>query len=61
LSDALTSLVIRADGFLVSADRFDGHVQLMLRLTPSLNNQTAGINWADDFDFEARLVSLRGP
>jgi hypothetical protein len=47
--------------FLVSADRFDGHVQLMLRLTPSLNNQSAGINWADDFDFEARLVSLLGP
>jgi hypothetical protein len=47
--------------FLVSADRFDGHVQLVLRLEPSRNSQVIGINWADDFDLEATLRSLQGP
>jgi hypothetical protein len=47
--------------FLVTSDRFDGHSQLMLRLTPSRNNQRLGVNWADDFAFEARLMDLLGP
>jgi hypothetical protein len=35
---------------------------IQLRLTPARNNQRAGINWADDFDFE-RLdwSALTGP
>jgi hypothetical protein len=47
--------------FFVSADRFDGHAQLMLRTAPSRNNQGIGINWADEFDFTARLTDLLGP
>jgi len=47
--------------YLISADRFDGRLQLMLRLAPSRNNQRAGVNWADDFAFEARLEALMGP
>jgi hypothetical protein len=47
--------------FLLSADRFSGRSALQLRLAPSRNNQTAGINWADDFDFDARLRALLGP
>jgi len=47
--------------FLVSAERFDGRSGLQLRLAPSRNNQRAGINWADDFDFNARLTALLGP
>jgi hypothetical protein len=47
--------------FLISADRFDGRLELTLRLAPSRNNQQAGINWAEDFDFEARLKGLLGP
>jgi hypothetical protein len=47
--------------FFVPADRFDGHKQLMLRLSPSLNNQRTGVNWAEDFAFEARLRALVGP
>ena len=33
----------------------------MLRLAPSRNNQRLGINWAEDFAFEARLKALLGP
>ena len=47
--------------YLVSADRFDGRMELMLRIAPSRNNQRAGINWAEDFTFEARLGALLGP
>jgi hypothetical protein len=47
--------------FLISPSQFDRRTQLFLRLNPSRNNQRAGINWADDFDFAARLVSLLGP
>lgn len=47
--------------FFVPASRFDGHSQLLLRLAPSKNNQRVGVNWADDFDFGARLTALLGP
>jgi hypothetical protein len=47
--------------FFVPAERFDGHAQLLLRLAPSRNNQRLGINWAEDFDFGARLTALLGP
>ena len=47
--------------FLVPPERFDGHAALHLRVAPSRNNQRRGINWADDFDFEARLEALLGP
>jgi hypothetical protein len=47
--------------FFVPAERFDGHAQLLLRLAPARNNQRERINWADDFDFHARLRSLVGP
>src|SRR6266542_3723914 len=33
-------------------------VQIQLRLGPSRNNQSAGVNWADDFDFAATLRRL---
>ncbi|MBA3382304.1 MAG: hypothetical protein H0T97_10665 [Actinobacteria bacterium] len=32
-----------------------------LRVAPSRNNQRAGINWADEFEFDARLDALLGP
>ena len=47
--------------FLVPASRFDGHSQLVLRLAPSKNGQRVGVNWAEDFDFDARLTALLGP
>jgi hypothetical protein len=47
--------------FFVPAERFDGHPELVWRLAPCRNNQRLGINWAEDFDFEARLRVLLGP
>ncbi|MGH3110693.1 MAG: group I intron-associated PD-(D/E)XK endonuclease [Gaiellaceae bacterium] len=47
--------------YLISADSFDGRVQLYLRLSPSRNNQRSGVNWADDFVLEAKLRDLLGP
>jgi hypothetical protein len=47
--------------YLLPAGRFDGHLQLHLRLAPSRNNQQQKINWAEDFDFGARLTALLGP
>jgi hypothetical protein len=35
--------------------------QLMLRLGPSRNNQQAGVRWARDYEFGARLRGLLGP
>ena len=47
--------------FLLTADEFDGRPALQLRLAPSRNNQRLGINWAEDFRFEARLTAFLGP
>jgi hypothetical protein len=47
--------------FFIPAARFDGHYQVVLRLQPSRNNQRLGINWAEGFDFGARLTALLGP
>jgi hypothetical protein len=47
--------------FYVPAERFDGHPELLLRVAPCRNNQRLGINWAEDFNFEARLTALLGP
>jgi hypothetical protein len=47
--------------FFVPSERFEGHFQLLLRLAPSRNNQRLGVNWADDFDLEARLKAFVGP
>lgn len=47
--------------FLLTADQFDGHRQVQLRLMPCRNNQHVGVNWAEEFDFAARLRALVGP
>jgi len=38
-----------------------GRRMVHLRIGPSRNNQRARINWADDFELEARLKALLGP
>ena len=40
---------------------FEGRSAIQLRLEPSRNNQRLRVNWAEDFDFEARLMALLGP
>ena len=47
--------------YLISPDLFDGRTHVMLRIAPSRNNQRAGINWAEDFEFNARLRAILGP
>ena len=38
----------------------DGCRQVLLRLGPTRNNQAAGIRWACDYEFAARLRDLQG-
>jgi hypothetical protein len=44
--------------YLLEPWRFSGQTVVRLRLAPTRNNQSRGINWADDFDFAATLASL---
>ena len=46
--------------YLLPAALFSGTSQIYLRLEPSRNNQSAGIHWAKDYEFGARLSAL-GP
>ena len=47
--------------FLLPPDLFNGRRAVYLRTLPSRNNQRLGINWAEEFDFDARLTALLGP
>ena len=47
--------------YLLSSDDFSGKRNVFLRVAPSLNNQRTGINRAEDFEFDARLMALLGP
>ena len=44
--------------FAIPAARFDGHVQIQLRIQPCRNNQQSGVTWADDYALES-LQSAR--
>ena len=47
--------------YLLFLERFGTRTSIQLRLVPARNNQRTGINWADDFAFDATLTSLLGP
>ncbi|MEX0850697.1 MAG: group I intron-associated PD-(D/E)XK endonuclease [Gaiellaceae bacterium] len=47
--------------FFIPFDETRRRAYLQLRLDPCRNNQRIGINWAEDFDFTARLGTLLGP
>jgi hypothetical protein len=47
--------------YLLSPGLFCGRRNVHLRVAPSRNNQRVGINWAEDFAFEARLTAFLGP
>jgi hypothetical protein len=47
--------------FLLTPDTFDGHPVVCVRVRSARNNQRLRINWANDFNFEARLTALLGP
>jgi hypothetical protein len=44
--------------YFLPMDEFAERVEIQLRLTPSKNNQRRGINWADEYEFGARLASF---
>jgi hypothetical protein len=44
--------------YLLEPWRFSGQTAVQLRLAPTRNNQSQGINWAEDFDFAATLTAL---
>jgi PD-(D/E)XK endonuclease len=46
--------------YLLPLEMFDGRSHIQLRLSSTLNNQRLGINWADDFDFAAKLREQLG-
>ena len=48
-------------GYYVPIEDLEGRTNLQLRLAPSRNNQSSGINWAEHFALEARLRGLLGP
>jgi hypothetical protein len=47
--------------FFVPLAALPGQSCVQLRLEPCRNNQRLGVNWAEDFGFEARLEALVGP
>ena len=60
--DAIAAYCAELDRcYFVPLDRFEGRSAVQLRLVPARNNQQLGINWADDFDLEARLEARLGP
>ena len=46
--------------FFLPLDQFGCRTYIQLRLPPSRNNQKVGINWADDYEFEALHWSAPG-
>jgi hypothetical protein len=47
--------------YLLPARQFVSQRQVYLRLSPTQNNQAAGVRWAQDFELGATLSALRGP
>ncbi|MBA3434233.1 MAG: hypothetical protein H0U08_09090 [Actinobacteria bacterium] len=60
--DAVAAYNVDVDRcFFIPAGEMRRRAYLQLRLDPCRNNQRIGINWAEDFDFAARLGTLLGP
>ncbi len=38
-----------------------GRSEMLLRLEPCRNNQRLGVNWASEFELDAKLIALLGP
>ena len=47
--------------FFIPLAEIPGRTYLHLRLEPCRNGQRLGVNWADEFAFEAKLMGLLGP
>ena len=44
--------------FVLPPELWEGRRQVYLRISPTLNNQARGINWAKDFELAATLGAL---
>jgi hypothetical protein len=54
--DAFASYCAELDrAFFLPIDSFTASAAIQLRLSPAKNNQKLGVNWASDFDFDAKL------
>jgi hypothetical protein len=59
--DAIAAYSLELDRcFLIPIDLVEHRPAIALRLTACRNNQKRRINWADDFDFPARLRQHQG-
>lgn len=59
--DAIGAYCLEVDRcYLIPVDRVAGRPTIRLRLAPTRNNQSRGINWAENFDFAATLAGLAG-
>jgi hypothetical protein len=60
--DAIAAYNLELDRcFFIPLERVAGRTSLQVRLEPCRNNQVVGVNWAEDFAFDARLRQLVGP
>jgi hypothetical protein len=60
--DAIAAYNVDLDRcFFIPFEEVGRRACLQLRLRPCRNNQQVGVNWAEDFAFEARLTALLGP
>jgi hypothetical protein len=54
--DAIAAYCAELERFyFLPLDCFPGQLYVQLRLAPTRNNQRVGVNWADQFEFAARL------
>jgi hypothetical protein len=59
--DAIAAYCLEIDRcFLIPIEQVANRPSIALRIEPCLNNQRQGINWADDFDFAAKLRRHQG-
>jgi hypothetical protein len=47
--------------YFIPIDEIPGRSEILLRVEPCRNNQRLGVNWASDFELDARLTALLGP
>jgi hypothetical protein len=47
--------------YFLPMEKFEGRTAVQLRLAPSRNNQKMGVNWAEDYEFAAKLCATLGP
>lgn len=60
--DAIAAYNLELDrSFYIPLVDVSGRAYIQLRLSPCLNNQRLGVQWADEFALDARLRSLTGP